>query len=506
MRRIPNFAVTLDTEFTRGKKMYNKTVILKKSGDYNGQYQYVPSNNEGWDYFYLNGKTDSNTIHFSLQARKLTIKPTNFHITYPVAFKQDVFRLHVNFETSTFPQSVEYKSNNLIECPPIPTGLQTNAKDYYNNNLANLKKAAQEFATNVWNSKKLDYQPLRSKVVGAQETELDQVISDLPWQDSFYFGFGVDAITGNTSGSAIKPFTPQERTVKSSSEHYRFVQSDSDLNREVEASASGKYNIEGITINASASYLSKIEYCELRMTLVAEYQTSFSGYDEAESYELTDEAEQLINDPAKFRKSYGDYFVAGGRRGSRILAVYVCQASSIESMDDFKACFGGEAPEVFSIEGSSRFMQAASQNDINISVDIFMEGYVGQSPSGPWTPEKIMDAQQWFKAHEKGIYIKAKLNHYSTIVASYPRSIDVSPDVFVELRQLYTTIWDVRSRYASTPEYYRNQLKMEYTNVNYGVVSHQDILVTDAEKRSSYLQKANLLLSDLQQLSIECFT
>jgi hypothetical protein len=341
---------------------------------------------------------------------------------------------------------------------------------------------------------------LKRKIIGEQKTELDQVISDLPWLDGFVFGAGIDAITASMAGSAVKPFTPQQRTVKSLSEHYRFVQSDSELNREVEASASGKYNIEGVTINASASYLGKIKYSELIITLIAQYESVYDGYDEADSYELTDEATTLISEPDKFRKAYGDYFVAGGRRGSSFLAVYTCKATSVENMDEFKASFGGEAPEVFSAEVSTRFMQAASQHNISISLDLFMDGIQGKSPSGPWTPEKILNALKWFKAHEQGKARRAKLKHYSTIKPNYTRMIDVAPDVFVELRQLYTKVWDIRSLYASSPEYYRNQLKMDYTALDYGVVSNQKNLVTDKDKRLDYQKKADVLLSELSDV------
>lgn len=341
----------------------------------------------------------------------------------------------------------------------------------------------------------------KTAIRGENQTELDQVISNLPWQDAFNFGAGVDAITGSVSGTAIQHFEPIQRTVKTSSEIYRFIQSDSELNREIETSASGKYNIEGVTVNASAAYLSKIKYSELITTLVAEYESHYDGYDEAETYQFTDAAKKLIGDPNKFRKSYGDYFVAGGRRSSRFTAVYTCQASSVESMDEFKASFGSEAPEVFSADGSARFVQAAAQHNINISVYLFMEGYQGTAPSGPWTPEKIFEALTGFKANEKGVDLEAKLKHYSTIEPSYPRKIDVTPDVFVELRQLYTKLWDIRSRYASIPGYYQDQLKNDYTTLDYGIVSNQEILVSDEAKRSVYQQKADSLMSVLSDIT-----
>ena len=166
-------------------------------------------------------------------------------------------------------------------------------------------------------------------------------------------------------------------------------------------------------------------------------------------------------------------------------------------MDEFKASFGADAPKVFSAEGSARFLQAASQHNITVDVYLFMDGYDGTPPSGPWTPEKVMEALAWFKGHEKGVKLQAKLSHYNTIEPNYPRTVNVPPDVFVDLRVLYTKVWDIRSAYSSLPSYYQNQFKNEYTNFDSGVIANQSIFVTDATERLAYQQQAEALRAQL---------
>ena len=343
---------------------------------------------------------------------------------------------------------------------------------------------------------------LRATLTGDHKTELDSVVSGIPWGDAFKFGAGVDAVTGSVRGSAVKPFTPKDPGPAKSDERCEFIQSNNELNREVEASASGKYNIGSVTLNASTSYLNKIEFSEMTVTLLAKFQSQYERYDEADGYELTDEAKALMaTDPAKFRKAYGDYFIAGGRRGSRFTAVYTCKSTTAKSMDEFKASFGGSAPNVFSAEGSVRFLQSASQHNIKITSDVIMEGYKpGNAPNGPWTPEKIMEALAWFKNNLDGVNLQAKLQHYSTIDHNYPREVDVAPDVFVELRQLYTTVWDIRSGYASLPKFYQGKLKKAYTDVDAGVTANQSILATDEAKRVDYQKKADDLMSDIDDV------
>ncbi len=330
-------------------------------------------------------------------------------------------------------------------------------------------------------------------------TELDQVIAGLPWSDAFTFGSGVDAVTGATTGSAIKQFKPDMDTGKNSRESLRIIQSQSELEREVETSASGRYNIEGVKVSAATQYLNRIQYSELSFTLVAEYESEISKYDEAETYKLTDQAKDLINDPKdheKFRQAYGDYFVSGGKRSSRFIALYTCQSMSVKSLDEFKASFGGEMPGVFSADGSVKFMQAAKKYNITTSFYVTMEGYEGTAPSGPWTPEVIFKALEWFKAHEKGNYLEAKLRHYSTIDPKYPRTINIAPAVFVELKQLYAKVWDIRSRNDSAPEYYQEQYKESFRAVTYGVEASQHELANDLDKRQELQQHADILLSN----------
>lgn len=335
------------------------------------------------------------------------------------------------------------------------------------------------------------------RFTGDPTTELSPTIAGLPWGDGYALGKGVDAITGDLAGTALEHFAVHESTTKSSSEHYRFIQTDSDLDTEIEASASGKYNISGVDVSASTKYLTKIKYSELAITLLATYEVSYEGYDVPDEYVLTAKAREALSDPPRFRHAYGDYFVAGVQRRARFTAVYVCQATSAEKMEEFKASFAGEAPEVFSAEGSMRFMQAASSHSISISADLYMEGYEGTEPSGPWNPETIMKALSWFKEHQHGKPLAALLQHYSTLEPTYPRSVDIPPNVFVDLRRLYTQVWNVRAMFGSAPRPYQQRFQDEFTKLVSEVEANQSVMATDTAKRATCDQGAQILVSAL---------
>ena len=332
------------------------------------------------------------------------------------------------------------------------------------------------------------------------QTTLEGTLTNIPWTDGFTLGSGVDVITGSLLGSALKSFTPSLNPIKTSHESYRFISDDSSLNLEIGASASGSYNFNNVKITASTEFLTQIKYSETSITLIAEYSSLFGYSDQPTHYELTAKAQELATNPAQFRQIYGDYFIADSQRGSRFLAVYVCETSSAESLVEFKASLGAEVPEVFSAEGSTRFMQAASKHKVSISTYVYLEGYTGIAPSGPWNPQTILDALKWFKANEKGENMKAELKHYSTIIPGYPRTIPINPQIFVELSLLYTQLWDIRARYDSLPKSYQDQYKVPFNTLNLGIVSNQDTLVENPILRKSYQQQAQILKADLDDV------
>jgi hypothetical protein len=328
-------------------------------------------------------------------------------------------------------------------------------------------------------------------------TDLEAVLTGVPWGDGYDFTKGLDAVTGSLMPTALEPALPFERTVKKSYESYRFVQSESELDSEIETSVSGKYNFSGVTVSGSAEYLQKIKYSELATSLVASYRSEYDGYDEIQQVRLSAQAKGLIGDPAKFRHQYGDYFLKGGRRGSTFRAVYVCQARSVSSMSEFKAKLGAETPDVFSAEGSARFKSAASEHGISISADVWMDGYEGTSPSGPWTPEKILEALAWFKAHEKGIYTRAELMHYSSLDPKLPRSVDIAPEVFVALRKLFDALWTVRALYHSCPANYQRPFTERFHDLDHEVTGRQSALPTDTDLRVACQKRTDDLRAEL---------
>ncbi|HYX51951.1 MAG TPA: hypothetical protein VE783_00765 [Candidatus Limnocylindrales bacterium] len=332
-------------------------------------------------------------------------------------------------------------------------------------------------------------------VLATPRTDLDPIMAGIPWGESFRNGAGLNAVTGNLTGSALQPFEPVQRGGKTSVMHYEFVSNQSEYEREISASTSGKYNIEGIDVSASASYLTKIKYSETSVTLIAKYRSEFAEYALADKYNLTTEAARLMeSDPAKFRAAFGDYFLAGAKSGSWFTATYVCSSSDASNMQEFKASFALDAPKVFSAEGAASFKEKAEKLNISVAYDVFAYGHTGTLPPKPKTPDEVIAVLDWFQQHESPVAVRGYLEHYSVLNPLYPSWIDVDPAAFVELQVLYNAYWRLIDRYESCPPAYRAQLQTQFIQVTSDVRANRSRLVDDAEKRKQCARDVTLLL------------
>jgi hypothetical protein len=331
-------------------------------------------------------------------------------------------------------------------------------------------------------------------------THLDSTISNIPWGDAFEIGSGVNAVTGEVMASAIEKPSITDKETKASHTNYRFIKNENDLEQEIEVSAKGKYNIEGVTLSASSSYLNKIKFSATSVSLIAHYESYYSGYDLADKYVLTDQAREIINDHDKFRAAYGDYFVAGRRRGATFTAVYRCETTSAERLDKFMASFGADAPEVFSAEGSTKFEKSAKENNVSLSIYIDMNGYSVNPPSFPTTPEGIIEALNWFRSNEKGVPIRAELFHYSHLDPNFSPDVPVAPDIFVSLSQLYSKRWKIMDAWHSIPAVYNKKYDESVNKFNNTVMANSNELAVETVMRDTLQREADSLYNALNDV------
>lgn len=339
--------------------------------------------------------------------------------------------------------------------------------------------------------------------IGIARTVLAPTLEGLLWDEAFNLGSGFDAVTGLPAAeAALQPFLTPETTEMQPTERYGFIQSFSELDQEIERAVPGRYNLRPLAAGPATDYLSDIAFSEFEMTLVAHQESLAAGYDRPEIYELTPAARSLAADPDRFRARYGDYFLAGCRRGARFTAVYRCQAASGIALEKLRTAFGGEPPRVLTREGTAAFVKAAHLYGVEISVSLFL---LGCQPRGGMvqfqtTPDGVLSELGWFKSHERAVPLQAELRHFSALVPELPRQTPVDPEDFAGLARLCTALWRTRSRFGSCPDPYRRQLEEHFVRLEAGILSERRSLAADVAKRRLLEEEANRMLAEVQEV------
>lgn len=340
----------------------------------------------------------------------------------------------------------------------------------------------------------------------AQDTgtsDLVPTLSDVPWQD-FAPGVGIDAVTGESSaGSALEAFRTAPSRSSETHESLDVLVDFESVREKIEVSTQGSYNIGSVTLDQSNDYLGEIQQSAIEMTYIAEYRARDAEYAEPPEagYRLTEAARKLAADPAAFRRSFGDYFVATRKEASVFRAVYALKAKSSSELQSFKSSVGVSVEGLFSQKGSAGFESEAARLGIEISLEVRMIGVTdiaGQPPVA--TPSDIPAALAWFKKHRVGTPWLARLEHYSRLIPGYPTTVDVPPRVFVELRQLYALLWQVRVMYHSLPAFYAGTTGPDFIAFDSGVTAHQSSLANDKARRDRLASQGRKLLDTLTRI------
>lgn len=327
-------------------------------------------------------------------------------------------------------------------------------------------------------------------------TLLNTTVVGQPWQSSYKLGLGVDAVTGQLRASAVKPFDVVASTTQNPEFMYSFIQAESDVQSLISASLKGSYNIEGITVSASTSFLDELAVSDLAVTLVAEVSIEDGQYSLAPSYELA-----VVPGP-DFREKYGDYFVAGYRAGSSLYVTYQCRFTSTEQRTKFAAAVAAEVPQVFSTEGSSAFEKVATQHGANVSIHITAQGVKGGFPNPPkgstWTAETIVSTLlPWFNEAQVPAPLESYLMSYRMIEPSISGEVPISPDVFSQVGYLYGQFWLARSRVKTCPEFGKKVVDNPFRKLEKDLEAYQSSLPTDVPKIEQFTAETQRLLGDL---------
>lgn len=344
-------------------------------------------------------------------------------------------------------------------------------------------------------------------------TKLDGTIGDISWNDGLFLGKGVDAMTGDVRGSAIVGFQTQQRGTQKIEQSTRYLMSSEDVEKEIEASVSLKFNLGNFSADNTNSYLEKLAVSRTTISIIVEYAVTQSEFDIAPAYQLTEQARGLLDQPALFRQAYGDYFVAGFKRSARFVAIYRCQASSMEKLKTFKANLKTGYGDLFSAEGSAGLKNLAKEQNVSLSMDVSMFGVTSTPPheltqmaakdKGDEGFAQVQALLGWFKKNQQGTPFQALLWHYSTLqeCPTYSSSIDVDPQSFVEIKAIRRKLWHAKIATEALPMGYQVRIKPDLNGIEDLIKAWQGDLIGNGARRVEYSHRLDTVLATINQIA-----
>lgn len=329
-------------------------------------------------------------------------------------------------------------------------------------------------------------------------TQLTTTVIGQPWHPTYRLGLGIDAVTGQLRASAVKPFAVHNSAPMVTSHVYSLVQSESDLSALIASAAKAAYNIEGITMSASTTFLDRVAVSELSVTLVARARVEGSQYWLASEYELA------VTPGSDFRDRYGDYFVAGYRLASSLDVVYECRFRSVNERTAFAARVAAQTPEVLTVDGSTAFEAIAKETSATVSVQVSAHGVGGSLPSPPeggWDAAQVVTTLlPWFEANQAPDPLDAYLMHYRLLDPQLSGTVPVSPEVFAQLADLYGQFWLVRALVATCPVFGRPLVEKSCQQLAGLIAANQVTLPEDESKIGELTAQTQSVLDTLHEI------
>lgn len=296
-------------------------------------------------------------------------------------------------------------------------------------------------------------------------------------------GMGVEAVTGRLCSPAVMEFNLAGGPVTHGEDTTCTIyQSLEDLASNFETSAAGTFSPFGFDVSAKASYLKELKYQKNSLYMESTKVLTFHPTDDRTAfvlpsvakYALTAEAKQMPEE--KFRKKYGDYFVAGHISRATFRAVLSCFASDSRSHTEFAAEINVKKPDVLSAEGRLKMTEIASKHKVAISCHISMTGVGGGPRSESVSLTEIEPKLKMFTETAVGEPDEAVLYHYSLVGANIQASLEIDPDAMMRIAELYS-----RSRMApillnGCPAKYKDELEHKLRDLQRDIQTHKDQL------------------------------
>jgi hypothetical protein len=282
---------------------------------------------------------------------------------------------------------------------------------------------------------------------------MDQSVN-IPWAPGMNYGMGVNLLTGDIAGKAIKPIEDKKEISEPTNAGGQTVSYDlvqinsmeelySSIGMSVEAS--GRYGL--FNASAKAKYANESKFNSQSTFLMARCVV-MNAFTQIEDPQIKDEAISLFQNEEKFRDRYGDGYVRGMQTGGEFFVLISITSSAKEEQQsiaaDIKATYGTKFSKV---EGEAS-LKAETESKISkseIRVSTYQRGGRGEGQALVETVKAAIERLKAFPAQ-----VEANPVPYEVQVANYytlPFSEEAQNPV------------DLENQKFALEEYARNQLK-----------------------------------------------
>ena len=223
------------------------------------------------------------------------------------------------------------------------------------------------------------------------------ILDGIPYEERYAPGTGFMATYNHRSyASALTNETaqiPAPTSKRGSSRFsYQFISSMEEYERNISANFAMSLSYQAIGASASVECASNYRFGLTSTTLLIHYEELESRYQQlnTDNCKLTTAAQKILNEhPEKFRKEYGDYFVAGYQYGGVYNAYISITTETEEQLDTLKAALSGSfksGNNSISAEAQAEMKRAMKNCNAQISVEIRTIGAGNSLPDSQIIP------------------------------------------------------------------------------------------------------------------------
>ena len=318
-------------------------------------------------------------------------------------------------------------------------------------------------------------------------------VSGIPWLSEYMLGAGVDILESALKASPFEPASVKPEMSGGGARKttdYSLITDTKDLKKYLDVSSNVSAGLPfGISASVGMEFVSNVECSETSVTLIFKSESIYNEYDRIRPI-FTSEAKKILrNDPNRFRRMYGDYYVAGSKKGSSFVALFVLSSSCSSTMTSLRTD-ANFAKGICSVTSKTEVGDSRVSKNVKISAYMYTSGIKADADFPPMA-ESVEDVRNAYTKYLESIQYsnsKALLVHYHLEDPCYLPTIGIEPNALEEIQKLVAQIRLHRHTLEKVHYNYRSDVCSKLDQLTRTVEAHN--LVSHGEKGAELFEEA----------------